>query len=229
MSRFPIILLTLMGALYCSAAPAQEGSHPKTHKPKIDLPVPEQAWGNPVAAVYTQGWWSKGSEIGNPDAIRPRVIVALWADGRIVWSDNSIEGGPPYREATLEPARVEELLKNLEERDVFADPGLSSRLYFGPDSTWSAIVVLHDGKYLNMQSWHELFEQRPNLVGTAQGITSLGQRSREEVLADQPEEYREFRRVWSVVKEALLALIPGEGGKPSDVSFTAERVSVEQP
>ena len=229
MYRFPIILLTLIGALYCGTACAQEGSQPKTHKPKMYLPVPERAWGNPVAAVYTQGWMYKGSEYGNPEAFRPRVIVALWADGHIVWSDNSIEGGPPYRESTLEPSRVEELLKDLEGRGVFADPGLSSRLYFGPDSTWSAIVVLHEGKYLNMQSWHELFERRPGLVGTAQGITSLGQRNREEVLASQPEEYQKFRRDWSDVKQALLELIPGEGAKPSDVSFTLERVSVDQP
>jgi len=134
MFRLPMIFLTLIGALYCSAAPAQEGSQPKTHKPKMDLPVSEQAWGNPVAAVYTQGWMFKGSEYGNPEAFRPRVIVALWANGHIVWSENSIEGGPPYREATLEPSRVEKLLKNLEGRGVFADPGLSSRLNFGPDS-----------------------------------------------------------------------------------------------
>jgi len=69
----------------------------------------------------------------------------------------------------------------------------------------------------------------PNSVATAGGITGLGQRSREEVLANQPEAYQNFRRVWSDVKEAMLELIPGEEGKPSDVSFTLERVSVEQP
>jgi len=214
MLRFPIVLLTLIGALYCSAASGQEGGEPKIRKPKVDLPVADRAWGNPVAAVYTHGWWFKGSERGNPDAIRPRVTVAVWADGHIVWSDDSIEGGPPYREATLEPARVEELLKDLEGRGVFADPG--PRRYFPPDSNWTAIVVLDQGKYLNMQLWH-LMDRDPE---------------REWISKNQPEKYEEyqnFRRVWAEVKGALLELIPREQGKPSDVSFTAERVSVEQP
>lgn len=215
MLRMPLIVFTLMAAFSCSAASGQEGGEPKIRKPRIDLPVPDRPWGNPVAAVYTRGWMYKGSEYGNPeDFFRPRVIVALWADGHIVWSDNSVEGGPPYREATLEPARVEELLKNLEERGVFADPG--PKRYFPPDSAWTAIVVLHDGKYLSMQLWH-LMDRDPE---------------REWISSNQPEKYeryQSFRRVWSEVKEALLGLIPGQGAKPSDVSFTLERVSVDQP
>jgi len=222
-----MIVFALMAAFSCSAASGQEGGQAKITKLKIDLPVSERAWGNPVAAVYTHGWWFKGSEIGNPDAIRPRVIVALWADGHIVWSEDSIEGGPPYQEATVELASVEELLKDLEGRGVFADPG--PKRYFPPDSHWTAIVVLHDSKCLNMQSWHEGLERRTGRVVTDRGSSPLDGRSREEVLATASEEYQNFRRIWSDVKEAMLELIPKEGGEPSDVSFTLERVSVEQP
>ena len=57
----------------------------------------------------------------------------------------------------------------------------------------------------------EGFDQNTNLVVTAQGIGALDGKKREEVLEQQPEDYRRFRSTWSEIREAVAALLPQTG------------------
>jgi hypothetical protein len=67
-----------------------------------------------------------------------------------------------------------------------------------------------------MESWHELFEQHSNLVATAQAVTSLDGRNRDEVLREQPQNYRQFRNTWSEVRDKVAELIPLKGDPYND-------------
>jgi hypothetical protein len=142
--------------------------------------------------------------------IRFPVIAALWRDGRIVWSESRIKGGPPYQQGRFPREKLDSLLDTLERKQVFRDAA-QLRGSFGPDSDYT-IVVIEDGRRrLRMESWHELFEQNTNLVATAGGITPLGGARREDVLQKQPETYRRFRDTWSEIRQAVEALIPKTG------------------
>jgi hypothetical protein len=143
-----------------------------------------------------------------------RVVAALWNDGKIVWSESRLRGGPPYRQGQFTREKMDALLGSLEAQGAFTNATLR-RPWFGPDSQTTRIVIDDGRRRLKLESWHELFEQNTNLVATAQGITSLNGRERDAVLAGQPEEYRHFRKTWSEVRDAVASLIPPKG-EPCD-------------
>lgn len=162
----------------------------------------------PVAVIYHSG-------IGRSSAdSTARVVTALWSDGRIVWSEDRFNGGPPYQQGRFDREKLTSLLRLLEDRGAFGDQSLA-RAWFGPDSRFTTIAVEDGPRRLQLQSWHELSEQRTNLVATAHGIEPLRGRDRGAVLQAQPEEYHRFREIWSVIRDTVQALIP-KTGEPCD-------------
>ena len=138
------------------------------------------------------------------------VIAAVWRDGRIVWSEDRLKGGPPYRQGPFPREKLDSLLDALERKQVFSDAS-QLRRSFGPDSDYTVIAIDDGRRRVRLESWHELFEQNTNLVATAGGITPLRGDKREDVLRQQPETYRRFRDTWSEVRQAVEALIPKTG------------------
>lgn len=156
----------------------------------------------PTLVFYSSG--DRGPRSTN---FGPMVIAALWNDGRIVWSESHIKGGPPYKEGRFPREKLESLLTSLEGNRAFSDTSLA-RAWFGPDSSYTTIAIDDGRRRLRLQSWHESFEQNTNLVATAAGITPLRGRKLEDMLRQQPEEYRRFREIWSEIREAVAVLIP---------------------
>ena len=147
---------------------------------------------------------ARTGEIGFP------VIAALWADGRIVWSESHIQGGPPYRQGRFAREKLDSLLDTLERKQVFRDAA-QFRGSFGPDAGYTTIAIDDGRRRVRIQSWHESFEQNTNLVATAGGITTLRGAKREDVLRKQPEAYRRLRNTWAEIRQAVEALIPKSG------------------
>jgi hypothetical protein len=141
-------------------------------------------------------------------------ILAAWADGVIVWSDNLVRGGAPYHVARIEPRAVAHVIDELARQGRWV-----GERRFGPDSRWTHIVVAAGSNVvIDVGSWHELYESNPALVATSTGIEPLAGRAHAEVLARQPADYRAFRHRWEQVRARLLALIPasGEPASPGD-------------
>src|SRR5262245_14873663 len=70
-----------------------------------------------VLAMYVaEGWVS--------DPQGPQLIIAVWPDGRAVWSENRILGGPPYRTAQIVPEKVKAVLLEIAEDGYFEDESL---------------------------------------------------------------------------------------------------------
>lgn len=151
----------------------------------------------------------------NVDRSDPRtVIIAIWADGLIVWSEDKISGGHPYFYNNLLENDVNVLSSKLVEAGIHKDIYTSRS---GPDADYTKISMLYKDHNITWESWHDLFENNPNLVATNHGIESLEGRSREEVLSSQPEEYQDFRKTWDKLKTVIYQSIP-ETGQPFDES-----------
>lgn len=169
-------------------------------------------------ALHKKGINQKRAELSAAISIQggresARGIVAIWRNGRVVWSQDQIEGGPPYHVGQADPKLVARALEEIRQA-IVKNNWPSVRHHFGPDSLRTQIVVYDDQeKILEIVSWHELFEINENLVVTATGVEPLQGRERANVLAAQPATYRSFRQQWQYVKERMLQLIPETGYK----------------
>ena len=139
-----------------------------------------------------------------------RLSVALWPDGRIIWSRHQRRVGPPYAVARVEPQQIQALLDRFERERVFDDRSFRHS-WFGPDSSFTTIWLQSGTQHTRLQSWHEGFETRPNLVALSSGVTTLDGRNREDALRGDTKEYQRFRRVWADLRTAIAALIPKQG------------------
>lgn len=160
----------------------------------------------PALIIYTSG----GHPPPGATNYGPQVIVALWSNGKIVWSEAKVEGGPPLKQGRFPKEKLAALMDRLERQGVFTNKALM-RASFGPDSRTTTMVADDGRRRLQLESWHELFERGTNLVATAHGIAGLSGRNREQVLQAQPEDYRQFRNLWSEIRQAVAALIPQTG------------------
>jgi hypothetical protein len=160
----------------------------------------------PVLAIYHTH--------SRPHTTNASVVVALWDDGRIVWSTATSGGGPPYRVARFDQAKLHALLDRLEHERQFSDT-TTRRSWFGPDASYTTIAVDDGRRRLRLQSWHEFAEQKTNLIATAGGLEPLAGRDREQLLLSQPADYRRFLQIWKDIRQAVTVLIP-RSGEPFD-------------
>ncbi|MEA3207429.1 MAG: hypothetical protein QOE70_486 [Chthoniobacter sp.] len=140
----------------------------------------------------------------------PTLMVAIWPDGRIVWSRDQLNGGAPFLTARVELRQVAALIERAEGDRVF-EAGSFRHSWFGPDSAFTTIWVRSGNRHTRLQSWHEGFEQRPTLVALSSGVTSLAGRTREEALRSDTKEYQHFRRLWGDLRASIAALVPKQG------------------
>lgn len=140
----------------------------------------------------------------------PRILMVAWPDGRVVWSVDQEEGGPPFREASVNPTTIKTTLTKFEKNGVFQKDTFRHS-WFGPDSTYHSIWLCHEDKHTRVETWHELFETNPNLVVVNGGVTSLDGRKRADVIASDTKEFQEFRKLWTDLRSELTALTPKKG------------------
>jgi hypothetical protein len=214
-------LVVLMTAGTASFGGAQKPTNPDKAEAAVEIRMPVQGeskeFPTPLLAVYVAPM-SRIWHAADPADLDPQIIVAVWKDGRIIWSREPVRGGGPYREGKVEPGKVQKALDDLEKRGIFKDRSLR-RLHFGPDADFTAIVVADSKRWLDMGSWHELFEESPKMVATDHGVEALEGRDRAKVLTSQPESYRNYRKAWSDAKATLLGLIPPEGKDAGKLRF----------
>ena len=155
-----------------------------------------------VVTVTTHDW-------GRASDGQPKLVVAVWSDGVIVWSKNRIAGGAPYLRGKIEPTSCSTLLKRLDHDGYFANESLS-QTHFGPDSQFTSILIKNENKKIEMQSWHELFELSGKIVCTSSGATGL-KGKRLESLANATKEYVHYRLAWAELRLMINQLLPTTG------------------
>ena len=162
-----------------------------------------------VIAIFTDDW-GLGSSRG------PQLIVSIWGDGSVVWSNDRVNGGPPYFAAQIKPQDVSAALTKLGDLGVFDVPRLNES-HFGPDSKFTTILVRTAGKELIMASWHELYEANGSVIAAAHGLTGLGGKKLFPALAEQPADYLHYRMIWLAIRFAAANLIPTSGVETTGV------------
>jgi len=135
------------------------------------------------------------------------VIVAVWADGTIIWSEDRSRGGPPYFLAELPAFGVQRLVSQMQ-----SSLRASQRTeYLVPDAGYTEVALASPTRLDSMSSCIPEFERHPGLVATDDGIQALKGQDRAEVLARQSRELREFRDAWTRSVDALIGAIPESG------------------
>ena len=167
-----------------------------------------------VIAIFTNDW-GLGASKG------PQLIVSVWGDGLIVWSEDQTNGGAPFSTAKITPEDVSAAIKRITDIGAFDVPHLK-QAHFGPDSKFTTILVRTDGNELKMDSWHELSESNGKAVAASYGVTGLKGRKLLQVLAEQPADYLHYRMTWLEIRLAVANLIP-KSGKDIDGVATMRR------
>ena len=142
------------------------------------------------------------------------VILAAWADGRVVWSGDRLRGGPPYKEGRVEPKKVAALLARFEADGLFADEKLNLT-YFDPHAEFLTVLVKSGKKRVEMVSFHELVEEAEGGIAFHWKLPRPDAKRRLDVLRDAPRDYLFYRVVWADTRTRLADLVPAEG-RPTD-------------
>jgi hypothetical protein len=162
-----------------------------------------------VIAIFTNDWGCAAPK-------GPQLIVSIWGDGTVVWSNDQLNGGHPYLTAQLRPKDVSAALKRFADLGVFDIPRLKQP-NFGPDSSFTTILLRYSGKELKMDSWHELYESNGKVIAAAHGLTGLDGKKLLPALAEQPADYLHYRMTWLELRLAAANLIPKSGRETSGV------------
>lgn len=79
------------------------------------------------------------------------------------------------------------------------------RAYFGPDASFTEIELVRGSDSIVVSSWHTLERTSPKLFASHLGLEALGDRTRAEALAAEPEAYRRFRASFDAIMEAVVS------------------------
>lgn len=126
------------------------------------------------------------------------MVLAVWGDGHIVWSEDHVRGGPPYRRATLDESRLS-IFSKLEAGGVFFDDKLKPLTRVFPDGDTQKILIRCNGQQLELSSDRDLY---PEIRQGTCNVPEPGRESREALY---------FGTVWTRLRNAAGDLIPLAG------------------
>jgi hypothetical protein len=209
-------------ALRLGRKPSNAGQQNGDNGFTVSMPAEDGASTLPLVAVYWAAWGPTfGRRVSGPQG-----ILAIWRDGRAVWSLDPLEGGAPYPTGSVAPQKLRKLLGDLDKRGIFKHPVRHAH-YYTADTSIS--IAIADGKRrLDMCASHEIHEVNPEAVFTSTSLTTLEGRSRAAVLAAEPESYRRFRRIWGELRRHLKDLLPREGEDAGRLEFKLQHLTEEE-
>src|SRR5262249_36908689 len=138
----PIVAAIGLVTILLGCAPEAPAPAPTASSQPATLPA------GPVAAI----WFDVGYPPPGFTGEMQRLIVGVWSDGKIVWSDDHAEGGKPYRIAQIDPARAAKLIDDLHQVGLFDE---KRDTYVGPDASYT-VIAANDGQHRkHLGSWHD--------------------------------------------------------------------------
>lgn len=201
-----------LSALTCVLSLSALAGNPEVRLPSAEV-GPTKYQRAQVVAAFSQVSLRQG-RVGQPPGDPARAILLLWEDGRVLWSEDALNGGPPFHSGFVTPARVAAVVKRFQGR-------LTSRESLGPDATFGALVLRLDGaEYVSMKSWHPR-DPNPKTIATSTGLQARDGRDPAAVLAADTADYQSFRRLWQEL-EGELFLVAHTASDPRPVSAKLE-------
>ena len=197
----PLLLLSfLIGCRQSQPAASQP-----TREPSTRVPLATTRPAGPVAAVWYDIGYPPPGVVLNESR---RLIVGVWGDGRVVWSDDHVKGGGPYRAARVEPARVEQLLRDLHAAGFFDE---KRTVNFGPDASYTVLAAADGSQRQWLGSWHDPAPANPNVFIGEGGMSAV------EPGKPRPQhspEYAKFLKTWAESRRLIEQIAPQGGGEP---------------
>jgi len=175
----------------------------------------------PIAGVYID---LGRAPFGEKTSLK--VILLVWGDGRLLWSKDRLFGGPPYFEGKIEKEQIVSLAKKLGQEKLL-DPAAIRRQYMYADSKHVFMFLAKGVQAMTMVSGHPLVERDGEYIETPDGGQKLEGKTLSAALAEQPAEYKEFRKQWDAAMKLLLSIIPSEGDEKKSVDFSSHVVRVK--
>jgi len=80
------------------------------------------------------------------------LTMAVWPDGKTVWSREITHGKKSYEMATIDKTQVSTLIQSLKELDLFRQPLAETRHIYVDVGYW-VIEINHDPHVIHMESW----------------------------------------------------------------------------
>ncbi len=139
----------------------------------------------------------------------PRLILAIWSDGRVVCSRDTIQGGEPYVAGSSDAKDVQALIGRLTSHAVSANVKPRTR-YCGPSYPSTHIFFrTGDGHMFEIDSWHEYQEHDSQRVFNGKVWVSLNAgQTINEILAGADDRYVSFRSLWVLLRQNVDAMVP---------------------
>ena len=82
----------------------------------------------------------------------------------------------------------------------------NERLNFGFDAAYTQIEFVHGSERMILGSWHTTERTSPKVFASHTGLTTLGDRTREQALADEPESYLRFRKSFDSIFDTVIKM-----------------------
>jgi hypothetical protein len=79
------------------------------------------------------------------------------------------------------------------------------RIHYGPDSGFTQIELVRGPERVVVGSWHTIEKTSPKLFASNSGLELLGDRTKAQALAAEPEAYRRFRASFDAILAAVTA------------------------
>lgn len=157
----------------------------------------------PVATVYVEPRYP-----GLLEEWEHPIILAMWRDGTVIWSEDKLRGGPPYLQGFISAEHVQRALTEMNRLGYLREKPMKW-VNMGVESNTIVIVIRDRERRVFLQSWHELFEhENPDRVATSTSEVGVDRDDRERVLATQPAEYRVHRQAYTEIRKLLDGMIP---------------------
>ncbi|MGE5610425.1 MAG: hypothetical protein ACM359_14330 [Bacillota bacterium] len=195
---FCCILLLVIGG--CKREAGVPATRPAKQETTAEVPRDPVSGESPLIAAYTRFGF-------RPDRpFSPVLVFAMYPGGRIWYSGNALEGGPPYFEKQISKSELRETWQRA--RSIVAD-GPSDKLHRIPDMSEVEILVKDESEhgYTCLVSFHDFVAPTDQSIATQNGLIPLnGGRSEEAVKATWTADYRRFRDVWSSLRELMRSV-----------------------
>lgn len=156
--------------------------------------------------IYNEDWqlWPDSEEIGKATRLKgvdkPNLILAAWDDGRVVWSQDEIAGGPPYYKATIAPENFSKFIEMANKMKVLWDGSIPlARL--NPHKYCTAMKIVTRNRQVTIRDDMELSEVLESSEDAR--VNSL---SKDELL---------FENCWLKLRLAARRYRPSDGAKTS--------------
>ncbi len=136
-----------------------------------------------------------------------RIIMSLWNDGRIIWSENQQSGGAPYREANIGRDEARKVVAKAAQ--IARTQDVPDTMLLIPDASYQTLYVQYGRNQIYLNSAHDGVD-----MGHYKSLASSSQ-------------FQSFADYWKQVKQVLLSVIPKRGNPVPGIDLRTEIFNTE--